>query len=180
VILIDSQLPPSVWSTVLPVATLVVGWALGFLTELWKSKRDSAIKAIERREARLLRRNEFQRATFLDLQEALTELSESTGMTYGNRSFQLVNQDSTLLPHSLLEAYRKANTQVSVLSARVRDDSIRNRVMKLQLKFNEVVRFLTKEEAEKSLADGLQLLFELNDRIGQVLRELDELDDQAG
>ena len=80
-ILFDSQ-QPSVWSSVLPVITLIVGWALGFLTELWKGSRDSAAKALERREARLLRRHEFQRENLEELQKATTDMLNVTIEAY--------------------------------------------------------------------------------------------------
>jgi hypothetical protein len=178
-ILIESQQQSSVWSSVLPFVTLVLGWGLSQLTEHFKANRDRAANALERREDRLLRRDEFQRETLLSLQEALTGLSESAGMKYGHR-IQSDNPDSVLVPHSLLEAYRKANTQTSMLKARVQDEAIRMSVNNIQIKFTEADDFPTREKARQALSDALQLLFHLNDRIGQVLRELDTRDDQVG
>src|SRR5690348_14887409 len=133
-ILLQSQ-PQSVWSSIIPVVTLVVGWALASLTEYWKGKRERTAKALERKEARIIRQNEFQRTTLLALQDAFTQLSESTGMGYGYRSTATDNQRPRLVPHSVLETYRGAQTQVSTLKARVQDDSIRMQVMKAQSKF---------------------------------------------
>jgi hypothetical protein len=57
--------------TWLPLATLALGWAGAQLTELFRDRRISSRERRTRQEA-------SQRATLLDLQDALLELSNQT------------------------------------------------------------------------------------------------------
>src|SRR5438309_3453013 len=112
-VLLSESATPSVY--IVPGVTWFLGLVSSILIVWFTSrsslKREHELKRIERREAWRIRRNGFQRETLLSLQDALSELCESTGMVYGTRSAN----SGGVMPHSLLEARRKANTKVSVL-----------------------------------------------------------------
>jgi hypothetical protein len=64
--------------TWLPLATLVLGWAGAQLTELFRDRRTSSRERRTRQEA-------AQRATLLDLQDTLLELSNQTTLVRAAR-----------------------------------------------------------------------------------------------
>lgn len=160
---------------------------LGFLAlrvlDARKDERTYRRKKAARREARrdkiIEKRNEFQRQTLLELQDAVQQSIRDTaelqlhdiraareGFEWRKNSF----------PHELSERTRLTNVQTMRLGVRVRDEQIRLLLSTFR-KCCTNVQFATNEQAsERQMSESSDKFAELNDRIGQVIRQLDEVE----
>jgi len=79
-----------------------------------------------------------------------------------------------LLPDDLDEGYRAAQARTFMLGVRVRDDSIRDSVEKFKACSAEVVYSLARADAERAMKSLEFEIDELNRRVGERLRKLDD------
>ena len=122
-------------------------------------------------------RTGFQRQTLLDLQEASIQLARAVAAihhqdkiayrTTGKWGKQSVSDD-------LSEGIRVAQARTGMLGARVRDDAIRELIDKLKNRSVEAVSSPTPEDSDRADIGVTVIYDELNQRIGEVLRKLDD------
>jgi hypothetical protein len=165
-----------------PSVTLLIGFATGAVTEWLRDRRTEGRERKARKEARrdqfLERRKDFQRQTLLDLQEAVMELIRTAGeMHYqdlmaSRKAGKWVSQPVT---DELNERARIVQARTTLLSVRVRDDSVRGFVDELKGHASSLVVSKSQAESEATFANINPIFQKLNERVGQLLREMDDL-----
>jgi hypothetical protein len=172
-----SDIPSSSW---FPVLTLLIGYLTKYLTD-WLQFRRSMQREREarentRRDELLARRNTFQRETLLALQEAFMQLNRATGAI--NHQDNIAGQAGgrQQLPDGLSEGYHAAQTRTSMLVSRVRDARVRELVEKLRQFSVDSTMGGTQGDRNRAMAAMAELYDPLNQRIGEILRTLDDAD----
>jgi uncharacterized coiled-coil protein SlyX len=169
--------PPAGW---FPVLTLLIGFGAHALFDWLKDRRaterERESRAATRKYQNLERRIGFQRQTLLDLQEAVLQLGRATSRI--NHLDKMAYRENgkwakTLLPDDLDESYRAAHARTFMLAARVLDNSVRELVTKFKDYSAQVGYAKTHDEAERGMRALDGLTDELNERIGERLRSLD-------
>ncbi|MFM0300381.1 hypothetical protein PQQ99_09705 [Paraburkholderia sediminicola] len=174
---------PAIW---FPVITLIVGAILKAAFDILTDRRTARHAREVRKEQRLetvsLRRTDFQRATLLELQEAIQQLARFTGKsnhqdvvayrTSGKWQKQMLDNDTD-------EGSLKAQTSVSKLRVRVRDAEIRKLSKDFSASCTNAVLATSEVAADDALIRMSEILSELHEKIGVALRSLDDDDDQA-
>jgi hypothetical protein len=181
---VKDLMPPAVQTSVnwfLPIATLLLGYIAKSVTDWIDFRRTSERERNGREESRrdrlLERRADFQRQTLLDLQEAMMRLMRS--------SAEINHQDVVafrktgkwgrqLVGDELSENHRLANASVTTLSVRVRDQSVRDLVRDLQSGSTAMVLCDSEQESTRHLRTSSDAFNNLNGRIGELLRSIDE------
>ena len=79
-----------------------------------------------------------------------------------------------LLSDELDEGNRLAQARTGMLGARVRDDAIRDLIDKLKTHSAEAINSPTPKDSERAISNMTVVFDELNQRIGEVLRKLDD------
>ena len=79
-----------------------------------------------------------------------------------------------LFPEDLSENHRLANARTAMLTVRVRDESVRNLVQEFKDQCTHATRSATEKESERALMDMGTVFETLNERIGEILRQLDD------
>ena len=178
-----------------PVLTAFLGFVASSTSEWFRDRRASereraaaeATSARERgareaaRRAQLLeRRASFQRETLLNLQDAVVKLSRAAGRMH---HLDVIENRKTgewgrhLLPEDLNDDAHDANVMLMVLTARVRDDRIRETVETFRTHAGRVGISRTEQAAREALDRMAEVLEPLHERIGEVLRKLDDDED---
>jgi len=168
-----------------PVLTLLLGYAVkaasDWLQHRRTSERERQAREAARQDQLFERRTTFQRQTLLDLQEAVMRLARSSGAMHHQdvMAFRKTGKwQRQLFDEELSENARLANARTSMLAVRVRDESVRSLVAVVKHHSAKAGLSTSEEEGNREL-DAMAVEFErLNQRIGEVLRELD--DDRAG
>lgn len=165
----DGALDNEAWAIAgLTIFSLVLGAALTILIELARGQ-------LERKQRRQDRRDDFQRQTLVELQEALFRHKQSLDVSIQEfrelRAGQL--PASFFWPENVPAEGRAAGARVTVLSVRATDETLRKIVKNYR---QTVIDRLTKaedaEEAEAILKELDAIFAKANDRIGQLLRPL--------
>lgn len=165
-----------------PVLTLLLGYATKTINDWIHHRRVSEREREARRSLRqdqiFERRVAFQRQTLLELQEAVMELIRCAGAMHhldemehrrtGRWHKQLYEED-------LSEQARLANARTTLFAVRVRDDSVRDLVTEMKSHVTASVFSRSPEEGQQELNLMVKTFETLNHRIGEVLRELDDL-----
>lgn len=171
------ELTPSVW---FPVVTLIAGAVLkGLFDWLTDSRKDAAehrARLENRQELFLMRRIESQLKLLPELQEALSGLMRCTSLTNLTdiKSYRDMGRwgDSNL-PKDLAEETRAAFMQVTLFRVRVQDENLRAAIGELSMICTNVGRAKSESESNKHLDDASFKYVNVNELIGQVLRDLD-------
>jgi hypothetical protein len=165
-----------------PVATAFAGYAAGFVTEWFRdsrtARREREARAEKRADDLRARRAEFQRQTLLDLQEAMFQLARAAGTLYHQdvMTFRKTGVwGRQLVSDEVSEGHRAALARTDMLVARVRDEDIRHLVGQLRTRSGEVSTSRSEADAEGNIAAMMAAQEQANQRIGEVLRSLDEL-----
>ena len=178
-----------------PLLTALLGYLTSAISERFRDeralKRDKAAAAatsVREREARTAARRDlmierrivFQRETLLNLQDAIVKLTRAAGRMHHLDEIEHRKSGKwagMLFPDDLDASSHEANVTIMVLTARVRDDRIRELVTKFRSHANRVGISKTRE-ADLQALEGMSAALEpLHERIGEVLRTLD--DDEA-
>ncbi|WP_154722031.1 hypothetical protein [Ciceribacter sp. T2.26MG-112.2] len=176
-------LPAEVW---FPVVTLIIGVVLkGFYDSLAdrriaRRERDARIET--RRDARLLRRAEFQRETILALQEQLAKLTRATGKMHHADIMEFRKTrvwGKGQFPDDANNNAFEATTQISVLRVRIDDDGVRDTASKFTSACASVALARSEDEAEARLRFAIGMLEELSEQIGEVLRNLERIEEDG-
>ena len=78
-----------------------------------------------------------------------------------------------LLPAELDEGYRVAQARTSMLSVRARDDTVRQLVKTLKEHSAQVGISANQQDSDRAMANMAAVHDELQERIGEILREID-------
>ena len=156
------------------VLTMFAAW----LADRRLTERDRERRLDERAERLVTRRNDFQRETLLALQVASQTLLRNTGASLHQ---DVVAHRTTgkwqkqQLPDDLSNDQLRLITETMLLASRVRDDEVRALADRLRDLTSVVGLSSGESEAEGRMmaaADTQQVLIK---RIGQLVRELDEI-----
>ena len=172
---------PSVMSGAISMLTFLAGFGSKWVLELVQHRRLTAREREARHEARrdllLQRRSDFQRQNLIELQEACSQLLRTTGQTNHHDvvAFNETNEwQKSLLPEEVSEGFRRQQSTATLLSVRVRDSEIRRLTEELQDVATVVAKSSGAAESERSLQNMAEIYRVLNQRIGVVLRELED------
>lgn len=174
---------PETW---FPVITLIFGAVSKGIGDLFADKRKTKAEKEARHEQRLdvvqLRRVEFQRSTLLDLQNAMQKLARATGKAShddliafrktGEWGKNSVSEEANI---GALEGHASIN----ILRVRVSDDHIRAIADKFSSACSRHVYCKSEAESDACMKDMFAYMTELNNKIGEALRNLDKLEDKA-
>lgn len=166
----------------LPLLTAVLGYISGGFTEWMRDhrayKREREARRDAKRGQRLERRNEFQRQTLLELQDASIKLMQTTTKLHlvdvsnyrkhGRRGVEPY-------PEQVDSDDQLANAQTALLGVRVRDEAVRTLLQQMKDALCKAT-LLSRSEEESDLAMRIagSKFVELNQRIGRVFRLLDD------
>jgi hypothetical protein len=163
-----------------PVMTLLIGYGTKSFSDWLQDKRNIArereAREAARQDQRYERRTNFQRQTLLDLQEASMQLARATGAAHhqDEMAYRTTGKwQKQLLPSDLDEGYRLAQTLTSMLSVRVRDDSVRQLVKNLKTHSTEAMISANQDDSGRAMTNMASVHEELHERIGELLREID-------
>ena len=168
-----------------PVVTLLLGFFTKSLSD-WAqhrhtTEREREAREAARREQRFQQRIAFQRQTLLDLQDALMQLARTTGEMHfhDKKAFRETGRwQKQLYGEDLAERDRVANARTAMLGVRVADASVRDLLQQFKNQCTASILSENEEASECSLRK-MGLVFEsLNQRIGEILRKLEE-DEEA-
>lgn len=150
-----------------------------WLNDTRLNERERERRREERRDRLASRRNEFQRETLLALQVACQRLIRNAGASLHH---DIVAYRTTgkwqkgLLPNGLSDEQLDLNTQTMLLATRVRDEEIRRLSEELRIRLTHVFQTSGEAEAEFILMSAGSIQAPLLERIGQLLRNLDDDD----
>jgi hypothetical protein len=164
-----------------PVLTLILGFGASSLAELLRDRRllnrERESREALRRGQAIERSTNFQRQTLLDLQDALFQLARAAGASYHQdlMAYRQTGQwQKQLLPDGSAEAVRLAQARTSILHVRVADVGVRELVCRFKAEVVAVLMSPGLAESEYSHASMGTTFEEINQRIGEILRSLDE------
>lgn len=181
----------------LPLVTAFLGYALAAITELFRDRRahkreieaqafvrdrEREARDVARRDERFERRTEFQRETLLNLQEEVFKLMRTTAEMQHSDAMALrsgVQWHKQLLPPDLNVRAFSANVQTTKLKVRVADEGVRELVNELKKHATSVACSDSETAGEQANLRMIQTYGELNDRIGELLRKLDNDEDDS-
>lgn len=174
---------PETW---FPVITLLLGAVAkgvgDHLSDSRKTKAEREARHEQRLDAIQLRRVEFQRSTLLDLQSAMQKLARATGkashedtMAFRQTGVWGKNHVSEEANIGALEAH----TLINILRVRVNDERIRVIADKFSSTCSHHVFCKSEEKSDACMREMSKHMVELNERIGEILRTLDNLEDKA-
>jgi hypothetical protein len=167
-----------------PFLTLALGYGARSLTDWIQHRRTVArereVRNATRHDQLFERRTTFQRETLLVLQEVMMDLGRATAHVNHLDAMAIRNTGKRQrLPEDLDEGYRLAQAKASMLAARVRDDATRELVDQFRNLSSTCVTTKTQDESDKALNAAFQIHDQLNQRIGELLRTIDDADDAA-
>jgi hypothetical protein len=174
-----------------PVLTLLLGFAIKFLSDWIQNRRDVAkdrrTRTETRRDVIVDRRTTFQRATLLELQEAVQDLARAAGASHHQDevAYRRTGEwQRELLGDELNDQYFATNRSVLLLNVRVRDESLRDLVNRFRTLVSQTASIsgLGSAEGQRSssnaaLLAAMTVLEEIHLRIGVLLREMDDDED---
>ncbi|HTV86968.1 MAG TPA: hypothetical protein VME63_16330 [Dyella sp.] len=174
---------PETW---FPVITLILGAvAKGFgdrLSDARKTKAEKEARREQRLDAVQLRRVEFQRSTLLDLQNAMQKLARATGKASHEDTMafrQTGEWGKNLVSEEADTGSLEGHTSINILRVRVSDNYIRAVAEKFSRACSRHVHCKSEAESDACINEMFKYMQELNERIGEILRTLDKLEDEA-
>jgi hypothetical protein len=174
---------PETW---FPVITLIFGAVLKSIGDHFSDKRKTKAEKEARHEQRLdaiqLRRMEFQRSTLLDLQSAMQKLARATGKSHHEdlmafRRTQKWGANGYSDEASTTSLENQA--AINLLHVRVNDPNIREVASKFTNACARHVTCESKSDSDACMEEMSKHMKELNERIGEALRSLDNSEDKA-
>src|SRR5579864_8701061 len=167
-----------------PVATLLIGYGTKSLTDLvqhrWSVKRERDAREAIRRDQLFERRATFQRETLLALQDAVNDLGRATGRVCHLDAMAIhTTGKRQLLPDDLDEGYRHAQVRCSTFAVRVRDNVVRELVEQFRQVSADSTDAKDQDERDRAMKLAMQTAIQLNERIGELLRTLDDAESRS-
>ena len=175
--------PPS---SLLPTLTFLLGFGAKYVTDLLQDQRLSRREREARKDARQdflqQRKSDFQRQNLLKLQEASMKLVRSGARQHlaDEKAFKMTGKwQGHLLPEDVSDEGYLAQRATTILMVRISDPEIRRLVHELKGSCECLGRVADLKEGNLVLASAGSIHDSLNQRIGEVLRNLDEEDTAA-
>jgi hypothetical protein len=168
----------------IPVVTLVIGYAIKSFTDYFENRRAVArereARDVTRKDRLFERRSNFQRETLLALQDAVTQLGRDTGAINHQNIMSLRTTGKLgLITEEFNEGYRIRQATTSKLVSRVHDNSVRVLTDQFRDASVETIAATTEQEGNRAMNVAYAAFEQLNQRIGIVLRSLDDAEDAA-
>jgi hypothetical protein len=177
-----------------PVFTLLLGFAMKYVTDWIQNRRDVAKDSLTRKETRrdviVERRTTFQRATLLELQEAVQDLARAAGASHHHdeKEYRKTGKwQKVLLGDDLNDEFFLTNRRVLLLAVRVRDTELRGMVNKFRGLVSGMLNVGRnasdqdrRDASNAALSDDFKVLEEIHERIGQLFRQMDSDEDVSG
>jgi uncharacterized membrane protein len=144
------------------------------------SKREHEAREDMRKAQLFERRANFQRETLLALQDAAVKLARAAGRMH---HFDAMEYKKTgkwggqLLPAGLSSDAMQSSITIMILKVRVRDEVIRELVNNFRSHANRVGVTRSEQASQEALSKMAAVIEPLHDRIGDVLRKLDDDED---
>jgi hypothetical protein len=146
--------------------TALLSGALGLIgglaIEHLRTQRDRAGRVEQRQD----QRDDFQRQTLLELQEAVARFGRAVGRA-NHRDWMIYKETGTwgqaLLPGELDEEFLAAQVQLGLLRERVRDDQLRTLVTGFSNRGVLATMATSKETATQRMDDWIESLTNLQD-----------------
>ena len=148
------------------IAGTAIGAAGGYFLETLKGRQARA----ERIEARAQQRDDFQRQTLLELQEALDRYYRAIGDLLPTVA-ELRSGQRGPIDHDKSERSYNAGQRASELAERVRDDSLRKAFDAFWAVSHEDILVRTESDLAQFIDKLLPVQESLNHRLGEVLRQ---------
>jgi hypothetical protein len=172
-----ANIEPSVW---FPVVTLVVGFATKWISDLfqnrWAAQRERDNRLDQRRDAARHRRVGFQRETLLALQDGVAKLVRATGKAHHQDVMAYRSSGKwkkAFLGGEVSEEFLKAQVATSTLRVRVLDEQVRELCKTVLDRCVSILFAPDERTALDEMMSMIKALSALNERIGDVLRNLD-------
>lgn len=170
------MIPTETW---FPVVTLLMGTVLGGVLEALRDRRAMHREAVARHHAQgladRLRRQEFQRATLLSLQDECTRLTRIIGQMHHHDMISFREGKGgwgkTPMPDDLSNGALAAMQNVNKLRVRLVDDDLRKMVAQLGRIYSDTGLARTEEAADAAIAPLSNSIEGINDRVGMLLRQ---------
>jgi hypothetical protein len=176
-------IPPETW---FPVVTLIIGVVLkavfDMLTDRRTALREREARQDQRRDALRLKRVEFQRATLLELQEAISQLARFAGQAHHQDLLAYRGSGAWRkrpLTEEVNQGFLTAQTSVGRLRVRVGDQRVRQLAELLSTVCTNAVLSANEGASEHALRDMMAVLTDLQEQIGAILRNLDDDEDRT-
>ncbi len=137
-------------------------------------------EAEERREQRLAKRNELQRATLLELQEAAQALGRFAGRVQ-HEDIMAARKSGTwgtnLVGHEIDEGFRSSIADVAKLRVRTRNQEVQRLASNFAQGCAAIARAESELESARKLSEAMEIYLALTEEIGRTLHSLDDLRD---
>jgi len=172
---------------VVPLLSALAGYIVGVLGEYLRDARartrEREARADSRREKLRARRSDFQREALLSLQDAVMQLARACGRMHHHdeREYKRSGQwGRTLLGEELNRFAYEATVKTLTYTMRVRDDHVRELAKRFRETCSKVGLCGSREEALRAMQESIAALEPLQERLGLVLRKLDDDEDPTG
>jgi hypothetical protein len=144
------------------------------VTQFWTSRRDQRAKQLEAMAQRQNQRDDFQRKTLLQLQLAVQGFARAAGTAHhhDNMHFKKTGTWSTMLPDDMDKNYSNSSMSMIKFSNRVLDKAIRERIDLTRGLSVSMLLADSKAEADDKSRLFTEQLNQLNDALGQLIREI--------
>lgn len=157
------------------VLTMFAAW----LGDRRITQRDRERRREERRERLKTRRDDFQRDTLLALQVSSQKLLRNAGASLhqdvvAHRATGIWQRQQ--LPGTLADDQLQLSTEIMLLASRIRDDHVRTLAGQLRTTADSVGASSDETEAEHRMMAAATTQQALIDRIGTLVREMDDAD----
>ena len=164
-----------------PVITLLLGFATKSVADWFQdsriAKREALIRRENRRDEARIRQLEFQRSNLLELQESAARFIKTLGSAHYH-DVKTCRESGTwsrsLLPDDLNENLYQNQTRTKLLAERVADEAARLLGRGLLAAGVTVTMAQSEAESDQAVMEAGQKIDALNQRIGELLRAIDE------
>lgn len=172
------KIEPAVW---FPVVTLLIGfgtkWIADFAQHRWNARREREARLEQRRDLLRQRAADFQRETLLALQDSSAKLVRATGKSHHQDVLAARAGGAwgrQQLVDNVSDEFFQAQVATSTLRVRVRDDQVRNLALAVSDHCIAATMSTDQRAAERTLLVMSDASIALNERIGELLRNLDD------
>ena len=183
----DLSAKVSPWFPLIAASFTLLATVLGFgssqLLEWFKDRRayerEKEARDVQRRDAWTQRRNAFQTQTLIELQDVAAKWIQAVREVHflqKHRYEATGTWPDIAFPSELSERIEQGTIQVDKLSSRVRDEQVRIMANRLKGELGKVLAAEGAPSSERAIIQAGKVFYDLNDRIGVLLRDLDSFE----
>ena len=163
----------AVWGFIGVVLGGIITGVVTLRSEAIRADKEASLDGAKRTDDRRLALDQFQRATLLDLQDAVNDMATAGGEAFGEslqvsrqigkwRHVPLIGDQSTF--------EQNARQRVATLNTRVADDDTRDLVLRFIVAHRHLAMAETQEDAEAAFGNVAQSVDAVMDRTGELIR----------